>query len=104
VRPRRPADAAGRPLSFTVRRHVAIAFFTLLYFAVTGLTLLGVIVCLRTGVMGVRVGNRQISRRENPILFWVGITPAIGALVLEICFGLWIAYQFWSEWSGWRDA
>lgn len=35
----------------------------------------------------------QIRRRKSPIWFWVGISPGIGVLVLEICSGLWIAYQ-----------
>lgn len=72
---------------------MTIVLAALLYFAITGFTALSVAVCLRTGVLGLRNGM-QISRRESPIWFWVGISPGIGVLVLEICCGLWIAYQF----------
>jgi hypothetical protein len=74
---------------------MVIAIYALLYFAITAFTAWSIAVCLRTGVLGLR--NRiQISRRESPIWFWVGISPGIGVLVLEICLGLWIAYQFLS--------
>jgi hypothetical protein len=62
--------------------------------AITGFTAWSITVCLRTGVLGLRNGI-QISRRQSPIWFWVGISPGIGALVLEIGVGLWIAYQAW---------
>ena len=64
------------------------------YVFLTGFTALSVAVCLRTGVLGLRNGM-QISRRESPIWFWVGIAPGIGVLVLEIGVGVWIAYQMW---------
>jgi hypothetical protein len=73
---------------------VVIALVAFLYFAITGFTAWTITACLRTGVLGLRNGI-QISRRQSPIWFWVGISPGIGVLVLEICAGLWIAYQAW---------
>ena len=81
-------------LSLIPRRQVVIVLAALVYVAITSFTALSVAVCLRTGVLGLRNGV-QISRRESPIWFWVGISPGIGVLVMEICLGLWIAYQVW---------
>jgi hypothetical protein len=71
---------------------VVIVLVALIYFAITGFTALSITLCLRTGVLGLRNGI-QISRRQSPIWFWVGISLGIGALVLAICVGLWIAHQ-----------
>jgi hypothetical protein len=73
---------------------MTIALFALLYIAITALTVWNTTMCLRVGVITVRNG-RQITRLENPILFWTGISCGFGALAMELFIGIFIAYQFW---------
>jgi hypothetical protein len=66
----------------------------LLLFAVAGFFAWSTITALRSGAFLVR-GGRQVSRSENPILFWAGISTRGGVSVLLLCATLWIAGQLW---------
>ena len=65
--------ARGRPLNFTVRRHMVAAFLPLLCLALAAFAAWNTIACARMGVLTAR-GGVQISRSENPILIWLGIS------------------------------
>ena len=72
---------------------LVVAWFA--YAAITWFTAWAVTKCLRTGIVTDRNGF-QSARRENPVIFWISLTPALLALVMELCIGAFVAYQFWN--------
>jgi hypothetical protein len=49
-------------------------------------------IALRLGKFTNRNGI-EVSRRENPIVYWLAISLAFGSLAAILFIGLWISYQ-----------
>lgn len=69
------------------------------YVAITWFTAWTVTKCLRTGIVSNRNGF-QTNRRKNPVIFWISLTPAFLALVVELCIGAFVAYAFSNPQTG----
>jgi hypothetical protein len=93
VRPRLQSGARIRPLNFPVRRHMSDTLRVLLclalFLAIAGYGVWSTTKCLRRGVFFARFGA-QISRLENPILFWSCISMAYVASAGALFIVLWV--------------
>jgi hypothetical protein len=67
-----------------------------LFFALGGFAAWKTTTYLRRGVFFTRMGV-QVSRRESPILFWIGVSTGSIASVTALFIGLWIVGQLWTH-------
>jgi hypothetical protein len=78
---------------------VLAALVSLFVCAVVGVAAWSATVALRLGKFTNRNGI-EISRREDPIIFWLSIFLGFAPLAACLYIGLWAAYQFLSQSHG----
>jgi hypothetical protein len=71
---------------------VVFALAALFVCALAGFTAWSAMIALRLGKFTNRNGI-EVSRRENPIVYWLAISLAFGSLAAILFIGLWISYQ-----------
>jgi hypothetical protein len=89
-------------VQFIIRRYMAVVLVPLAALFVCGLagfTAWSATIALRLGKFTNRNGI-EISRRENPIIFWLSILLGFVPLAACLFIGLWVAHQFLSPSHG----
>jgi hypothetical protein len=74
------------------RDEVLVFFLALFLLALAIFMGRGMIACVRRGAFTNR-GGLEISRREDPFLFWMGIFMWSVAALMPLVVGLWIFWQ-----------
>jgi hypothetical protein len=74
---------------------VLAAVVALIVCAVVGVAAWSATIALRLGKFTNRNGI-EISRREDPIIFWLSIFLGLAPLAACLYIGMWVAYQFLS--------